>query len=67
MNRDQVEGRWNEFNAKVKQAWGELTDDEIRQAEGNIEEIAAKIQKRYGDSKNDATHRLNEMKRDLNQ
>lgn len=65
MNRDQLEGRWNEFNARVKQAWGDLTDDELTQAEGNVEEIAARIQKHHGDSKAEATRRLNEMKRDL--
>lgn len=66
MNRDQLEGRWNEFNARVKQAWGDLTDDELTKAEGDVEEIAARIQKRYGDSKAEASRRLNEMKRDLN-
>lgn len=65
MNRDQFEGRWGEFNAKVKQAWGDLTDDEITQAEGNVEELAAQVQKRYGDSKEEATRRLNEMRRDF--
>lgn len=61
MNRDQAEGKWNEFNAKVKQKWGELTDDEIQQAEGNVEELSAKIQQRYGDSKEDVSRQLSEM------
>ena len=46
MNSDQTEGRWREFTAKVKQQWGDLTDDEVLQAEGNIDEIAAKIQQK---------------------
>lgn len=62
MNREQAEGKWNEFNAKVKQAWGDLSDDEIAKAEGNVDELAARIQQRYGDSKEEAARRLNELK-----
>lgn len=62
MNRDQAEGKWNEFNAKVKQQWGELTDDEITQAEGNVDELSAKIQQRYGDSKEEVSRQLNDYK-----
>jgi len=32
------------FTARIKQQWGELTDDEIRQAEGNMDELSARIQ-----------------------
>lgn len=39
MNKDQAEGKWKEFNAKVKQQWGKLTDDEVTQAEGNMDEL----------------------------
>lgn len=62
MNRNQAQGKWNEFNAKVKQAWGDLSDDEITKAEGNVEELAARIQQRYGDSQEAVARQLNEFK-----
>lgn len=62
MNKDQTEGQWKEFNAKVKQQWGKLTDDEVTQAEGNIDELSAKIQQLYGDSKEEVHRQLNEYK-----
>jgi uncharacterized protein YjbJ (UPF0337 family) len=61
MNKDKVKGQWNEFTAKVKQQWGSLTDDEVLQAEGNLDEISAKIQQKYGESKEVVARKLNEI------
>lgn len=66
MNRNQAEGKWNEFNAKVKQMWGDLTDDEITKAEGNVDELAAQIQQRYGDSQENVARQLNQFKEESN-
>ena len=62
MNKDQAEGKWDEFTAKVKQQWGDLTDDEVQQAEGNMEELSAKIQQKYGDTKEAIAEKLNSLK-----
>ena len=32
----------------VKETWGDLTDDEITQLEGNRQKLSGKIQERYG-------------------
>ena len=34
MNWNQVQGNWKQFTGKVKEKWGELTDDEIDQIAG---------------------------------
>ena len=34
MNWDQVEGNWKQFKGKVKEKWGDLTDDDLDQAAG---------------------------------
>lgn len=64
MNKDQAEGKWDEFTAKVKQQWGKLTDDEVQQAEGNTEELTARIQQKYGDTKEAIAEKLNKLKGD---
>jgi uncharacterized protein YjbJ (UPF0337 family) len=61
MNRDQFEGRWKQMMGKIKQQWGDLTDDEIAQAEGNQEELIGKIQAKYGGTKEEIRRRLDEM------
>jgi uncharacterized protein YjbJ (UPF0337 family) len=29
MNWDRVEGNWKQFSGKVKEKWGDLTDDDL--------------------------------------
>ena len=62
MNKDQAEGKWDEFTAKIKQEWGKLTDDEVKQAEGNMDELTARIQQKYGDSREAIAQKINQLK-----
>jgi len=66
MNEDQAQGQWDQFTAKVKQQWGDLTDDEVKKAEGNKEELMARIQEKYGDSKEAIAQKFNEISGDSN-
>lgn len=51
VNKVQVMGKWHEIKGKVKARWGDLTDDEITQGEGKLEELAGNIQQKYGGTK----------------
>ena len=59
MNWDRVEGNWKEFKGKVKQQWGDLTDDDLTVIEGNRDELAGHLQKRYGYAKDKARQEIN--------
>ena len=48
MNQDIFEGKWEEVKGRIKKAWGELTDDDLKVIEGNHQELAGTLQKRYG-------------------
>lgn len=61
MNKDQGQGRWDQLTAKAKQQWGELTDDELKKAEGNKDELIARIREKYGDSKESIARKLNQL------
>ncbi len=61
MNKDQVEGKWREFSGKIKEKWGQLTDDELTEVEGNIDQLAGKIQQRYGGTREDIRRELDKM------
>jgi uncharacterized protein YjbJ (UPF0337 family) len=54
MNKDTVKGNFTQLKGKIKQKWGQLTDDEIDEMEGHAEILAGKLQERYGLSKDDA-------------
>jgi len=48
MDKLEIKGRWNEIKGKLKQAYGDLTDDDLRHEEGKDEELAGRIQQRLG-------------------
>ncbi len=48
MNQDRIAGQWKQLSGKIKEKWGKLTDDDLRQAEGNTEYLTGRIQERYG-------------------
>jgi len=48
MNWNEVKGEWKQWSGEVRKQWGELTDDEIQQAEGHREKLEGLIQQRYG-------------------
>ncbi len=51
MNWDQISGKWKEMSGNVKAKWGELTDDEIAEIDGDREALEGKIQAKYGKTK----------------
>ena len=54
MNRDIIEGRWNELKGQIKGQWAKLTDDDIPRANGKTEELVGVLQQRYGYEKEEA-------------
>ena len=47
MNAEQLKGKWTYFKGDLKQQWGEFTDDDLTQIEGNFEKFIGKVQERY--------------------
>ncbi|PTU30481.1 CsbD family protein [Stenotrophobium rhamnosiphilum] len=61
MNKDTVKGEWKQLSGKIKQKWGELTDDDLKQAEGNQEHLLGKLQEKYGLAKEKAKEQLKDL------
>ena len=53
MNADQFKGKWVQFKGEVKKQWGEFTDDDLLQIEGNYDKFVGRVQERYGDKKDE--------------
>ena len=49
----QVKGSWNEVKGKLKQKYGQLTDDDLSFTEGKEDELLGRLQQRLGKSKED--------------
>jgi uncharacterized protein YjbJ (UPF0337 family) len=51
MNKLLFKGSWNEIKGKLKQSYGQLTDDDLIFAEGKDDELVGRLQKKLGKSK----------------
>lgn len=58
MNEQTAKGNWNEMKGKLKQKYGELTDDDLTYAEGKEDEMWGKIQKKVGKTKEEIRKEL---------
>jgi uncharacterized protein YjbJ (UPF0337 family) len=45
---NQLQGRWAQTKGKVKEHWGKLTDDDVKQIDGRAERLLGAIQEQYG-------------------
>lgn len=60
MNRDEIKGKWTQLQGSIKEKWGKLTDDDLREAEGNRDILIGKIQEKYGVAKEEAAKQVND-------
>lgn len=60
MNWDRVEGNWQQFKGKLREKWGELTDDDIDIIDGRREQLQGKIQERYGKQRDEAEREVDD-------
>jgi uncharacterized protein YjbJ (UPF0337 family) len=58
MNKLQFKGSWNEIKGKLKQKYAQLTDDDLKYAEGKDDELVGRIQQRLGKSAEEVRHML---------
>lgn len=52
------EGRWDQVKGRARQIWGDLTDDDLDVAQGNVEELIGRIKERTGESAEAIKERL---------
>lgn len=66
MTSDRVSGAWHQIKGKVKEQWGKLTDDDLKQLEGHAEQLAGKLQERYGLAREEAERQVKEFRKRMN-
>jgi uncharacterized protein YjbJ (UPF0337 family) len=48
-----LNGSWNDIKGKIKQEYGDLTDDDLMYEEGKDDELLGRIQQKAGKTKED--------------
>jgi len=61
MNKLQFKGSWNEVKGKLKQQFGNLTDNDLTFADGKEDELLGRLQKKLGKSKEDLRLMIEKM------
>ncbi len=51
MNTQQAKGGWNELTGAVKEKYGQITNDDITAANGNVQALVGTIQRKTGEAK----------------
>lgn len=63
MNWDQIAGEWKNMKGKIREQWGELTDDDMDRIGGRKDQLVGTIQSRYGLAKEEAERQVHEFTR----
>jgi uncharacterized protein YjbJ (UPF0337 family) len=50
-NLQNLQGQWNQLKGDVKKKWGQLTDDDLRWTNGNVDQLIGRIQERTGEKR----------------
>ena len=51
INAQTIQGDWNHLCALARKRWHQLTEDDLRVVEGNIEELVSRIQQKTGEAR----------------
>jgi uncharacterized protein YjbJ (UPF0337 family) len=58
MNQDRVGGNWKQLKGKLKEHWGNLTDDDLDVIEGRRDQLLGRIQHRHGLARDEAERQI---------
>lgn len=61
MTKLQFKGGWNEVKGKLKQKYGQLTDDDLQFAEGKDDELLGRLQQKLGRTKDELRRELEDL------
>ena len=48
-----LKGDWNQTKGKIKQAYGDLSDDDLKYEEGKDDELVGRLQTKIGKTKDE--------------
>jgi uncharacterized protein YjbJ (UPF0337 family)/ElaB/YqjD/DUF883 family membrane-anchored ribosome-binding protein len=61
INAQELQGQWNEVRGKIKEKWGQLTNDDLTFAGGNVDQLVGRIQQRTGEARETIEGFINDL------
>lgn len=56
-----LEGKWDQMRGRVKEAWGDLTDDDLDKTEGKWDRLVGMIKEKTGDTMDAIENKLRDL------
>jgi len=51
VNTQELQGQWNQVRGQLKKKWGQLTEDDLKFTNGNIDQLIGRIQQKTGEAR----------------
>ncbi|RKD91110.1 CsbD family protein [Mangrovibacterium diazotrophicum] len=61
MDKLEIKGQWNIVKGKLKQKYGDLTDDDLSYSEGKEDELIGRLQKATGKAREELVDEINSL------
>jgi uncharacterized protein YjbJ (UPF0337 family) len=61
MSNLQLKGKWNELKGKVKKAYADLTEDDLKYEDGKDDEFLGRLQQKTGKTRDELVKWLKEL------
>ncbi len=61
MNWDIIKGNWAQLKGKVREEWGDLTDDDHTEIAGQKDQLVGRLQERYGWTREEAERKADDF------
>jgi len=61
VNTQVLQGQWNQVRGQLKRKWGQLTDDDLKFANGNLDQLVGRIQHKTGEAREAIESFLDEL------
>lgn len=61
ITEDQVTAHWEYVKGRLREEWGELTDDDIERSKGDLQQLVATIQERTHETKREIEDKLEDL------
>ena len=58
---DKIKGNWNQMKGKLKQEYGQLTDNDLAYEEGKEDELVGRLQERLGKTKSEVKDMIDRL------
>jgi uncharacterized protein YjbJ (UPF0337 family) len=53
VNQQVMKGSWNQIKGKLRERWGQVTEDELEEARGSADQLVGLIQQRTGETRSE--------------